>query len=235
MARCIYYDTETTGVRAEKDYIIEIAAFCGTTNESFVRLVNPGVPIPKEATAIHHITDEMVKEAPSFKEVGREFIEFCGSDSYLVAHNNDNFDYWFLKTEFGRHALEMPPWKFVDTLKWARKYRPDLPRHPLQFLREVYGIKENNAHRALDDVLVMKEIFDQMFGDLPIETVHQLLYAEKGVNAMPFGKHKGKPLEEVPSDYVAWLAKDGFFEKPENRALQEAFEKLGKLNALNKA
>ena len=94
----------------------------------------------------------MVKEAPLFKEVGPQFIEFCSGDVILIAHNNDAFDKLFLEAEFSRAGLPMPHWIFIDTLKWSRKYRTDLPRHSLQFLREAYGIEANQAHRALDDV-----------------------------------------------------------------------------------
>ncbi|MEI8124716.1 MAG: exonuclease domain-containing protein, partial [Parachlamydiaceae bacterium] len=64
--RPIFYDTETTGIRAEKDRVIEIAAYDPMNDRSFERLVNPGCPIPAEATAIHHISNEMVADAPSF-------------------------------------------------------------------------------------------------------------------------------------------------------------------------
>src|SRR5262245_50356734 len=131
--RAIYYDTETTGIRPTNDRIIEIAAFDPVLNRTFEKLVNPGCSIPPDATAIHHITNEMVANAPSFAEIGAEFIEFCSGDVILIAHNNDSFDFHFLKNEFNRHNLQIPSWKFLDTLKWSRRYRPDLPNHKLQF------------------------------------------------------------------------------------------------------
>lgn len=225
----IYYDTETTGIKAEKDRIIEIAAYDPIRNRTFEKLVNPGLPIPPEATAIHHITNEMVQDAPSFLEVGREFISFCEGDVVLIAHNNDAFDVHFLRHEFSRHGLEMPSWRFLDTLKWSRRYRSDLPRHTLQFLREVYSIAENNAHRALDDVLVLHQVFSLMTDDLPIEKIYALLNAPKSLQHMPFGKHQGKPLKEIPKDYVAWLKTTGAFDKQENLELKKTFEQLGLL------
>ncbi|MCH9609904.1 MAG: 3'-5' exonuclease DinG [Chlamydiales bacterium] len=227
--RPIYYDTETTGVRSAEDRIIEIAAFDSDRKKEFSMLVNPGIPIPPDATAIHGITDEMVKEAPSFKEVGEAFITFCGEEGVLIAHNNDNFDRHFLTNEAARHGFTFPEWEMVDSLKWARKYRPDLPKHSLQFLRQIYGVAENRAHRALDDVKVLHEVFSQMIDDLSIETVLELLNnspANEG-DSMPFGKHQGKPLSEVPPSYIKWLAKQGAFDKPENNSLKEAFKKLG--------
>lgn len=227
--RAIFYDTETTGVRSEKDRIIEIAAYDPLNNLSFERLVNPKFPIPPEATAIHHITDEMVAEAPTFDVVAKELCEFCQGEVVLIAHNNDGFDYHFLKAEFERNGMVLPQWKFFDTLKWARRYRADLPRHTLQFLREIYGIEANNAHRALDDVIVMHKVFMNMTDDLSIDEVYALLNRPKDIHHMPFGKHQGVPLKNLPKDYLKWLAGSGAFTKPENQELKTSLEKLGLL------
>ena len=225
----IYYDTETTGVKFDKDRIIEIAAFDPVNNRTFCQFVNPGIPIPKEATAIHHISDEMVASSPSFKEVGQAFIDFCGDNPVLIAHNNDNFDQLFIEAEASRNQLTLPKWPYIDTLKWARKYRSDLPRHALQILRETYGIASNQAHRALDDVLVLHAVFSQMIDDLTMEQVLSLMSAPSKLSRMPFGKHQGKSLAEVPKDYIAWLKQSGAFDKPGNKELKESFETLGLL------
>jgi DNA polymerase-3 subunit epsilon len=227
--RPIYYDTETTGTRSDKDRIIEIAAFDPVQNRTFVHLVNPATPIPPEATAIHNITDAMVANSPSWKEVGQMFIEFCGADCVLIAHNNDSFDKLFLENEYKRAGLDIPKWPYIDSLKWSRKYRNDLPRHTLQSLREVYGITANQAHRALDDVLVLHQVFSYMIDDLTMEQVQELMSTPMNVSRMPFGKHQGKPLNLVPADYVKWLAGSGALDKNENQTLKEAFEKLGLL------
>ncbi|MFN0065634.1 MAG: putative quorum-sensing-regulated virulence factor [Chlamydiales bacterium] len=227
MKRPIYYDTETTGVKPQVDRIIEIAAFDPLQGRTFEMLVNPGIPIPQEATNIHGISDEMVKEAPSYAVVGREFAQFCSGEVVLIAHNNDNFDKFFLQYEGERHNVKYPQWDMVDSLKWARKYRPDLPKHSLQYLRQVYGVAENNAHRALDDVKVLHEIFAQMIDDLSMEIVLNLLEAPLEVETMPFGKHQGRPLSEIPPSYFKWLDKQGAFEKPENSDLKAALEKIG--------
>jgi DNA polymerase-3 subunit epsilon len=228
--RPIYYDTETTGIKSEKDRIVEIAAYDPVLNRTFEKLVNPGCPIPPDATAIHHITDEMVAQAGSFAEIGAEFIEFCSGDVILIAHNNDNFDIHFLKQEYARHHLTMPAWKCLDSLKWARRYRPDLPRHTLQFLREMYGIPSNQAHRALDDVIVLHQLFSLMIDDLHIQEVFDLLNRPRTLQHMPFGKHQGQPLAQIPKNYVQWLAQTGAFDKPENQELKDSFIRLGLLN-----
>ncbi len=175
MKRPVYYDTETTGVNFDSDRIVEIAAYDPYRNLSFTQLVHPGMAIPKEAMTIHGITDEMVANAPSFAQIGVEFAAFCEGDVVLIAHNNDAFDRHFLQAEAKRHGLVFPKWAMVDSLKWARRYRPDLPRHSLQYLRHTFGIPENKAHRALDDAKVLHDVFSILIDDLPMETVLELM------------------------------------------------------------
>jgi len=225
----IYYDTETTGVRPDKDRIIELAAYDPDRNISFVQFINPGCPIPAESTAITGITDEMVATAANFEEVGRQFMEFCGPDAILIAHNNERFDKPFLEAEASRNNLIFPSWRYLDTLKWSRKYRTDLPSHALQALREVYGFEANQAHRALDDVMMLYKIFSMMIDDLPIETVYALLAQPTDVNRMPFGKYQGKNLSEIPPDYFAWLKNSGALDKSDNKELKDAILKMGVL------
>lgn len=223
----IYYDTETTGIGPDKHRIVELAAYDPTHNRTFCKFINPGFSIPAEVTAIHHISDAMVADAPSFKQIGEEFLAFCPPGAVLIAHNNDAFDRPFLEQEFKRAELNFPPFKFIDTLKWARRYRPDLPRHTLQFLREVYGFTANQAHRALDDVIILHQVFSVMIDDLPMHKVLDLLAKPRSLSKMPFGKHQGKLLSEVPKDYVTWLSASGAFDKADNKELKEEFEKLG--------
>ncbi len=226
--RFIYYDTETTGIRPDKDKITEIAAYDVERDLSFNELVNPGMPIPLESSQITGITDDMVKDKPLFAEVGARFLEFCEGDVVLIAHNNDAFDIKFLQNEFAFANIPFPEFKYIDTLKWARKYRSDLPRHALQYLREVYGLEANNAHRALDDVIMLKNLFTLMTDDLPPATIYRLSQ-QKGprLRKMPFGKHRGVPLEKVPSSYLKWLASSGALDKPDNAELKEALGLIG--------
>ncbi len=230
-SRPIYYDTETTGTRPGKDHIIEIAAYDPTLDKKFVQFVNPECLIPAESTAISNITDEMVANAPTFDVVCPQFIEFCGTDCILIAHNNDKFDKLFLEAEAARVGLTLPSWRYVDTLKWARKYRSDLPSHALQSLREVYGFAANQAHRALDDVIILYQIFSVMIDDLPIEKVLELMNQPTPLNQMPFGKYQGRPLTEVPPDYIDWLKKSGSLDKSDNKDLKEALFKLNLISA----
>ncbi|OHE78606.1 MAG: DNA polymerase III subunit epsilon [Verrucomicrobia bacterium RIFCSPHIGHO2_12_FULL_41_10] len=227
----IYYDTETTGTRPGKDRIVELAAYDPEENRTFCTFINPGCPIPPEATAISGITDEMVKEAPPIEEALQSFVQFCTPDIILIAHNNDTFDRLFLEAEGKRAGLMLPTWDYIDTLKWSRKYRPDLPKHALQFLRETFGVSANQAHRALDDCFVLHEVFRQMIDDLSWEQIHQLLDEKGKPMRMPFGKYAGKPLSDIPKDYVSWLSSSGAFDKAENQNLKESFLHLGLLKA----
>lgn len=221
--RAIYFDTETTGVDIRNDRIIELAGYEPVSKQSFVRLIHPGRPIPKEATNIHGITDEMVANAPNFGGIWEEFVAFCGDDAVLIAHNGETFDLPFLGEEVKRHNMTLPAWPLIDSLKWARKYRSDLPKHSLQFLRQVYGVAENQAHRALDDVMVLYEVFSTMIDDLPIEKVLELISPQLKGDVMPFGKHKGTAFKDLPKDYIAWLKKQDSL----NPDLKIALEKHG--------
>ena len=119
--------------------------------------------------------------------------------------------------------------KFLDSLKWARRYRPDLPRHSLQFLREIYGFPANNAHRALDDVIILAQVFGCLIDDLPIDKVLELMQTKRKLKTMPFGKHKGEALESLPKSYLKWLAGTGALDKEGNEELKYSLEALGAL------
>lgn len=226
----IYYDTETTGLKIGEDRIIEIAAYNPVTGATFESFVHPGVPIPPDATKIHNITDEMIKDAPAFDAVFQAFSRFCGTEVILIAHNNDSFDKPMLIAELTRFGLAPPQeWQWLDSLKWARKYRSDLPRHTLQHLRETFGIKANTAHRALGDVFTLHKVFSLLIDDLAPTTVLTLLGEEEILRTMPFGKYKGTLLKDIPRDYIAWLQQNGAFERSDNQMLKKSFQELGVL------
>lgn len=178
--QAIFFDTETTGTNVAKDRVVEIGAFNPTTGAVFDRLINPGIPIPPEASAISHITNQMVADAPSFAQVVLEFFEFCSGDTVLIGHNCDRFDIPILQNECQRTGVPFPRLCWLDSLEWARKYRKDLPRHALQYLRGIYGIPPNEAHRALNDVMILHQVFQAMIDDLSWDEVFSLSARTRG-------------------------------------------------------
>lgn len=170
--RPIYFDTETTGIRTDRDRIIEIAAFDPVLNVTFETFVDPEILIPEDSTRISGITNEMVVGAPKIQEALNSFIEFCSGAVVLIAHNGESFDVPLLINEMRRAHLVIPShWIFIDSLRWARKYRRDLPRHALQYLRQVFQLPENGAHRALSDVKMLYDIFSALVDDLSWEII----------------------------------------------------------------
>ena len=182
--RPIFFDTETTGTNPRQDRIVELAAYDPVRGRSFERLINPGITIPPETIMVHQITDAMVANEPAFGEVMLDFIAFCDGEVALIAHNADSFDVPFIQSESKRNNVTLPEeWLYIDSLKWSRRYRKDLPRHSLQFLRQTYGVTANQAHRALNDVMVLYEVFSMMTDDLSCEEIARLL--GKGASLAP--------------------------------------------------
>lgn len=225
--RPIFYDVETTGTKPQKHRVVEIAAFDVERKQTFCSFVYPECEIPVAATAIHHITDEMVKGSDTFEKVGPAFFKFCSGDVVLIAHNNDAFDQLFLEEECRRFHLSAPSWSYIDSYRFARRYRSDLPKHSLQYLRQYYQIEENQAHRALDDVMTLSQVFDELVDDLTLDRILGLMKEEKELCYMPFGKYKGRRFQDVPSGYYAWLHKSGVLDRPDHRLLKKTLSSHG--------
>lgn len=155
------FDTETTGLQPYSEEIVEIAAVRftleGGAKEYFQTLVNPGKPIPPQATRVHGITDEMVASAPTLAQVLPSFFQFLGS-SVLVAHNAP-FDIGFLSLHSLRLGLTPPSSPVLDSCMFSRRVLLDQPSHRLQALVESLGIAESTFHRALADTRSCMEVF----------------------------------------------------------------------------
>ncbi len=148
----IAFDLETTGIKPQKNMIIEIGAvlFDGADAvKTYGTLINPGVPIPPDASAVNGITDEMVADKPYVIDVLAEFSDFCG-DLPLVAHNAP-FDYKFLLEDVKRHRAMAPRGVILDTLPLVRKIFPGLPNYKLGTLVRHFNFPSGIFHRAEED------------------------------------------------------------------------------------
>lgn len=157
----VVFDLETTGAKAPPCRVIEIGAYRvrqGRIAEEFHTLVNPEALIPPFITALTRITQEMVLEAPVFKDVIDDFLRFIG-DSVLVAHNA-SFDMGFLNHEIamvlGEYRVGNP---CLCTVQLSRKLLPHISNHKLKTLAEHYSISLINHHRAHEDARATAEIF----------------------------------------------------------------------------
>lgn len=153
-------DTETTGLSPETGgKICEIAVSVsqgGRVVDEFSTLLNPGIPMSPEVVAIHGITNEMVKDAPSFAEVLPRLLGLL-DNSVIVAHNAD-FDVSFIRAEFAACGMRFPPYPVVDTLKLARK-SGKFVRNRLGLIAEELGISCQGWHRAMADTKMAEQIF----------------------------------------------------------------------------
>ncbi len=156
----IVFDTETTGLSAETERLTEIGAVRirdGAVIEEFDTFVNPEKPIPAKITELTGITDEMVRTAPSEAEALRKFMEFCGPNPILVAHNAP-FDVGFIRKAAARSGIEFA-FSSIDSLPLARAVLPDLKNHKLDTVATALKLPPFRHHRACDDARVLAEAF----------------------------------------------------------------------------
>lgn len=155
-------DIETTGLSFRTEKITEFGIMKyknGEVIDSFECFVNPEKPIPEEVVNITHITDEMVKNAPTIDQIMPKVLDFIG-DSVLVAHNAD-FDIGFIKYNCKQLGLELNN-TYIDTLRLAKDLFPDYKKYKLGLIADNLGIKVEVAHRALDDVDTLVKVFQVM-------------------------------------------------------------------------
>ena len=156
----ISFDLETTGLNPDKDKITEIAAcrfINGEFTEEFTTLINPGIPIPKNITALTGIKNKMVEDAPSINDALPDFMKFIGSTP-LVAQNI-NFDYNFINKNLQGSNSPFSEIPLYDTLSLARGFIYFYNSFSLGSLCDYYGIKIENAHRASADALCTGKLF----------------------------------------------------------------------------
>lgn len=227
-----FFDLETTGVSLSTDRIVEIAIIKilpDGTRQVKRKLINPQVPIPKDASDIHGITNEMVKDAPTFKQAANEikmFIENCD----LGGYNSNRFDVPILMEEFLRAGMDvdLSTRKMIDVQHIFYTMEP----RTLTAAYKFFCNKElTDAHSAEADVEATIDVFMAQVDkyDNLGNTVESILHVigeekivdyarrfsfnDKGIEIFNFGKHKGKTVAEVlkaEPQYYDWMMRGDF-------------------------
>ena len=227
----VFIDLETTGMNLSTDRIVEIAiikVFPDGAKTVKQKLLNPQMPIPKNSSEIHGITDDKVKDAPTFKQVANELKQFI-DDSDFSGYNSNRFDIPLLMEEFLRAGMEidMTNRKLVDVQHIFHM----MEKRTLGAAYKFYCEKElEDAHSAEADASATWEILQaqiiryQHLGNT-LDTILQFTGEEKivdfarrfvmdnGVEVFNFGKHKGRPVSEVlraEPQYYDWMMKGDF-------------------------
>lgn len=160
----VVFDLETTGMSPAADEIIEISAVRVKEREivdTFSTLVNPGRPIPWQATAVNGITDEMVRSAPEIAEALADFLAFIG-DFVLVGHNIHSFDLKFIYEKAEKLFGKTVGNDYIDTLYMARQCLPGLSHHKLVDVASYFHISVEGAHRALNDCIMNLKCYEKL-------------------------------------------------------------------------
>jgi len=229
----VCFDLETTGIDPASDRIVEISILRlepDGTRLTRTRRINPGRPIPEEATAVHGIRDEDVADAPSFRQVAKGLLELLeGAD--LTGFNVARFDIPLLDREFRdcKLNLALDQRRIVDAMTIFHRMEP----RDLSAATRFYLDREHTgAHGAEADVQASFEILEAQltrYEELP-DSVDGLdawirrvpdnaadqsgkFVHEDGRVVFNFGKHKGKPLAEVAAsmpDYLQWILGSDF-------------------------
>jgi DNA polymerase-3 subunit epsilon len=224
-----FIDVETTGVNPHSDKIVELSILRihpNGTEKYHSRRINPGIPIPPDATAIHGITDEDVANKPRFGQYAksiRDFLEGCD----IAGFNVIGFDLPILEAEFARANVEFSRQGryLIDSMII---YHQRDPRDLQAAYRKYCGKEMLNAHTAEEDAKATAEILDgqlEMHQDLPRDVAElcAICYqvAENFIDAegkfvwsedeavFNFGKYKGQPLREIAlndPDYLGWIS-----------------------------
>ncbi len=237
----VFFDLETTGINITNDRIVEISllkVYPNGKEELKTRRVNPEMPIPPQSTAIHGITDEDVKDCPTFKQIARSFVEILeGCD--IAGFNSSRFDVPMLSEELLRAGIDfdMSKRKFIDVQIIFHRKEP----RTLEAAYKFYCDKVlDNAHSAEVDTIATYEVLKSQLDKYPdlvndvdalskefssfnnnVDFAGRMVYDENGVELFNFGKHKGKPVAKVllnePS-YYSWIL-DGDFPLNTKQAL----------------
>lgn len=245
-------DLETTGTNPQLDRIIELSVLkvdpAGEVDHLTYRL-NPGMPIPSEASAVHGIFDEDVANQPGFSDVAPSLLEHL-RDCDLCGFNLKRFDLRVLFSEFRRAgmALSIEGRAIIDALEIFHTYeRRDLAAAVRLYL----GRCHDDGHSAAADVVATAEVLDAMldrYTDLPrdVRQLHQHFKDPGAVDSsrcfarvegqirFSFGKYRGQWLTAIARerpDYLRWMLEQDFFEDTKavvRDALRQATKHAGR-------
>lgn len=169
----VLFDLETTGCNHHLDSIIEISAVKvrnGREVACFSSLVNPGRPIPWQASQVNNITDEMVAGEPVLSQVLPEFLDFIGDD-VLAGHNIAHFDMFFLYRDCQKLFGKTLGNSYLDTLQFARNHLSGMENYKLTTLAAHYGLSTVGAHRALADCRMNQQVLEHLNRETPAAPV----------------------------------------------------------------
>jgi DNA polymerase-3 subunit epsilon len=228
----VFFDLETTGTNIVSDRIVEISylkVFSNGDEESKTRRINPEMPIPPQSTEIHGISDEDVKDAPTFKSIAKSLaaqIEGCD----LAGFNSNRFDIPLLAEEFLRAEvdIDLMKSKFVDVQTIFHKKE----QRTLSAAYKFYCEKDlENAHTAEADTKATYEIlqsqldhYSDLVNDIDflseysafgsnVDFAGRIIYNDKKQEVINFGKYKGRLAEEVLRNdpgYYSWIIQGDF-------------------------
>lgn len=228
----IFFDLETTGTNILKDRIVEISAiklWPDGREEVKSRRVNPECHIPEEATAVHHITDDDVRECPTFGKLAKSMHAFFeGSD--IAGFNSNKFDVPLLIEEFARQGLSfnVSDRRFIDVQNIFHKMEQ---RTLVAAYRFYCGKNLEDAHSATADTRATLEVLKSQLDRYPdlendveklaefsrqgrnLDLAGRIVLNDKDEPVFNFGKHKGKRVCDVlrtePS-FFAWIMQGEF-------------------------
>ncbi|MDR0386059.1 MAG: 3'-5' exonuclease [Prevotellaceae bacterium] len=228
----IVFDLETTGLSLTADRIVEISAMKVYPNgdeETKTRLLNPGIPIPPEATAIHKITDEDVKNCPTFREIAKSLAAFIGGCD-LAGYNLFKFDIPLLAEEFLRAGIDinLRKNKVIDVQNIFHK----MEQRTLVAAYKFYCDKTlDMAHSAEADTKATYEILQSQLDHYPelqndvkflaefsagasgFDYASRIVANSNNEPVFNFGKYKGKKVKDifaVEPSYYSWIMNGEF-------------------------
>lgn len=227
----VFIDLETTGTNLSTDRIVEIAIikiYPDGTKAVKQKILNPQMPIPKNSSEIHGITDDKVKDAPTFKQVANELKQFI-DDCDFSGYNSNRFDIPLLMEEFLRAGLtiDITNRRMLDVQHIFHM----MEKRTLGAAYKFYCEKElQDAHSAEADATATWEILEAQLNRYEhlgntLDTILQFTGEEKfvdfarrfimenDVEIFNFGKHKGRPVSEVlkaEPQYYDWMMKGDF-------------------------